>query len=100
MEKWKFPAIFVSILENHHLENRSFEAFPDAFSAQVVACINLANNMCIRLGIGFRAADQNLLLDDLPATRFLGISKEGVERLISDVQTAYQAEKSAFSNTQ
>jgi putative nucleotidyltransferase with HDIG domain len=100
MEKWKFPAIFVSILENHHLENRSVEAFPDTFNAQVIACINLANNMCIRLGIGYRAADQNLLLHDLPSAQFLGISKEGVERLISDVQTAYQAEKSAFSNTQ
>jgi HD-like signal output (HDOD) protein len=100
MEKWKFPAVLVSILENHHLENPSFEAFPDAFHAKVIACINLANNMCIRLGIGFRAADQNLILHDLPSAQFFGISREGVERLISDVQKAYQAEKSAFSNTQ
>jgi len=100
MEKWKFPAIFVNILENHHLENRSFESFRDAFNAQVIACINLANNMCIRLGIGFRTADQNLLLYDLPSAQFLRISKEGIERLLSDVQTAYEAEKSAFSGTQ
>jgi putative nucleotidyltransferase with HDIG domain len=33
MEEWKFPAIFVSILENHHLENRSFDEFPGAFVA-------------------------------------------------------------------
>jgi len=99
MEKWKFPPIYVSILENHHLENRSFEDFPNAFTAQVIAVINLANNICSRLGIGFRTADQNLSLHDLPSVHFLGISKEMVERHISDVQTAYEIEKSVFSNT-
>jgi putative nucleotidyltransferase with HDIG domain len=98
MEKWKFPPIFGSILENHHLENRSCEDFPNAFNAQVIAVINLANNMCSRLGIGFRTADQNLSLHDLPSAHFLKISKELVERLIADVQTAYETEKSAFSN--
>ncbi len=99
MEKWNFPPIFVSILENHHLENRSFEAFPNPFIAQVIAVINLANNMCSRLGIGFRTADQNLSLHDLPSAHFLGISKEMVERHISDLQTAYETEKAAFSNS-
>jgi hypothetical protein len=55
--------------------------------------------MCSRLGIGFRTADQNLVLHDLPSAHFLRISKEMVEQLLSDVQTAYETEKSAFSNT-
>jgi putative nucleotidyltransferase with HDIG domain len=98
MEKWKFPAIFGTILENHHLENRSLDDFPGGFVAQVIGCINLANNICRRLGIGFRTADQNLVLHDLPSAHFLQISKEMAERLLSDVQTAYETEKSAFSN--
>jgi putative nucleotidyltransferase with HDIG domain len=100
MEEWKFPAIFVSILENHHLENRSIDSFPEAFDAQVIACINLANHMCSCLGIGFRAANQNLVLHDLPSAHFLGISKDMLDRHLSEVQKAYETEKSAFSNAQ
>ncbi len=100
MEEWKFPGIFGSIIENHHLENRSLDSFPDASAAQLIACINLANYMCSCLGIGFRSADQDLVLHDLPSAHFLGFSKEMIERLLSDVQPIYQAEKSAFSTVQ
>jgi putative nucleotidyltransferase with HDIG domain len=94
--KWKFSPILTDIIGKHHLQNCSLEEIGDNISARSIACVNLADNICKALGIGFRSADESIVLHELPSAVFLGVGKDKFDKLVQDVSEIYTKEKSAF----
>jgi putative nucleotidyltransferase with HDIG domain len=95
-EKWGFPSIHVSILRRHHLNYDKLEDIEEQSVARVIACVHLANNICKVLGIGYRSPNETILVNELPSTVFLGLTKEKMDVLVKDVVEAYEKEKTLF----
>lgn len=94
--KWGFASVFIKILQFHHLGQHTPEDFPGPFVGRAVACVHLADNICRRLGIGFRSPDEEMDLEALPSAAFLGLSGDKLENLVLKIQEAYQSERAAF----
>ena len=95
--KWGFPRVFSDIMEKHHLNNSGLEDIDDMFTARAVACVNLANNICKKLGIGYRAPSESIVIEELDATSFLGVEPDKVEWLLNEIGEVYEKESSAFN---
>ena len=96
VEKWKFAPILIHILGKHHLHKCTLEEVGDDMKTKSVACVNLADNVCKFLGIGFRSPNDSIVLHDLPSAVYLGISSDKVDGLLSTVSETFASEKSAF----
>ncbi len=94
--KWKFAPILIHILGKHHLHNCKLEDIGDDLRTKSVACVNLADNVCKVLGIGYRKPDDSIALHELPSAAYLGIGQDKFENLLLTVSDTYSSEKSAF----
>jgi HD-like signal output (HDOD) protein len=94
--KWGFPNIFVQVLEHHHLHKCSLAGFDDPSIARVIACVHIADNMCKRLGIGYRNPDMALPVIDAPVAALLDLSPDSLDQLMEDVRRVYEQEKVGF----
>lgn len=96
VQQWRFPDPFITILQNHHLHLVSLDALDGPADAKLLACINLADNVCRKLGIGYRCSDDLLPLHDLSSAVFLGLSRDAADPLVINIQKIYEAEKAVF----
>ncbi|MBC8414149.1 MAG: HDOD domain-containing protein [Nitrospira sp.] len=96
-EKWGFSPMLINILKNHHLQNVTLESFDNPISAKSVACVNLADFVCKKLGIGYRNKDENLHLHKLPSAVYLGFQESKMDQLLADIEETYENEKSIFT---
>jgi putative nucleotidyltransferase with HDIG domain len=95
-KKWGLSKVLVEVMEKHHLDNYRLEDIGEPFIANSVACVNLADNACKLLGIGYRSPDDTVMLHELPSAVFLNISKERLDSLVEEINETYNNEKSAF----
>jgi putative nucleotidyltransferase with HDIG domain len=95
-EKWGFPARLVKIIGNHHLTAEHLDEVSDSMEARSIACVNIADNICKVLGIGYRDPDESLSLVELPSAVFLNLDKVKLDELVRKISEAYESEKSAF----
>ncbi len=96
IQNWGLSPVLVSILENHHLDLVGLDSIEDPVVAEGVACVNLADNVCKVLGIGYRESDESMLLHELPSAVFLKMNKERLDELVEEVRNTYEQEQSAF----
>ncbi|RJQ55442.1 MAG: HDOD domain-containing protein [Nitrospiraceae bacterium] len=96
IEKWGFAPLLVSILENHHLNNLKLQDIKDEAVAKSIAIVNLADNVCKVLGIGYRSPNEAIKLHELPPAVFLNIEKNKLALLTGNIQETYDREKSVF----
>ncbi len=96
IRKWGFPNVFVQVLEHHHLHKGSLAGFDDPAIARVIACVHIADNMCKRLGIGYRTPDMAVPVIDPPVAAMLDLSPESLDRLMEEVRIVYEKEKVGF----
>ncbi len=94
--KWGLSPMLVEIIEKHHLNKCSIQDIRDPLVATGVASVHLADNVCKLLGIGFREPDETVLLNELPSAVFLGMKKEGLEKLVEEINDTYNKEKAIF----
>lgn len=94
--KWGFPRVFSEIMARHHLRNSTLEDIEDMFTARSVACVNLADNICKTLGIGYRIPNESVVIEELASTSFLGLKPDRIEGLVSEIGEVYEKESSAF----
>ena len=94
--KWGLLPALVEIIEKHHLDKCSLQDIGDPLIANGVSCVHLADNVCKMLGIGFREPDEAVLLHELPSAVFLGMKKEGLEKLVENIDETYNKEKAIF----
>lgn len=96
LQQWGFPEIYVVILADHHLHRRELSDIEDEFTAKGVACINLANNVSRRLGIGFSNPDGSIMPHELPSAQMLGFDEEAMESIIDEINETYATELENF----
>jgi HD-like signal output (HDOD) protein len=94
--KWGLSPVLVQILELHHLNGTGLETIGEPAVAKGVACVNLADNVCKVLGIGYRESDESIVLHQLPSAVFLKLSQEKLGELVDEVSETYNKEKSVF----
>lgn len=94
--KWKFSAQLVLVLREHHLNNCRLADVKDPFTAKSLACVHLADHACKYLGIGYREADESVLLHELPSAVYLNLGKDKLDNLVVEISDTYNAEKSVF----
>jgi len=94
--KWKFAAPLVQVLKEHHLNNCRLEDISDPITAKSVACVHLADHVCKLLGIGYREADESVLLHELPSAVYLDLGKNNLDKLVNEISETYNTEKSVF----
>jgi putative nucleotidyltransferase with HDIG domain len=96
ISKWGFAPVLIKILEKHHLNKCSLNEIKDLKVANGVACVNLADNICRFLGIGFKEPNDEIVLHEFPSAVFLEMSEEKLNGLVKDIDETYKIEKSVF----
>jgi putative nucleotidyltransferase with HDIG domain len=94
--KWGLSHALIGILEKHHLKYGTLEEIREPLIAKGVACVNLADHVCKRLGIGFRNPDETILLHELPSAVFLKMRKDRLEQMVEEISETFNTEKSVF----
>lgn len=96
MTGWGFPPVYVQVLDKHHLIKCKLSEIKAPKIARSIACINLADNLCKVLGIGYREPFDNIVLEELSSKTFLDITDEKIEELLKTVNDCYEEERSHF----
>ncbi len=94
--KWKFASPLVTVLKEHHLNHCSLEEISDSLTAKSLACVHLSDHICKVLGIGYREADESIILQELPSAVYLDLGKDKLDKLVNEISETYNAEKSVF----
>ncbi len=94
--KWKFASPLVTVLKEHHLNNRRLEDISDSLTAKCVACVHLSDHICKFIGIGYREADESIVLQGLPSAVYLNLGKDKLDKLVNEISETYNTEKSVF----
>lgn len=94
--KWGLAPVLVRILEWHHLDKKSIDAIQEQAIAKGVACVNLANNICKVLGIGYSDPYEGIVLHELPSAVFLNLNKDAFDELVCEIRETYEREKAVF----
>lgn len=95
--KWGLPGILVEIIRNHHLTQGDFDSISVPEGAKGLAVVHLANQVCKRLGIGYRQPDESIDLAALRSSQYLKLAPNRIEALLERVGEAYKTEKAAFA---
>ncbi len=96
VSSWDFPPVFVAIMKHHHLSNGSLEEIKDPLHATAVACTNMADHICKRLGIGYRIPETKIDLSELPSAKFLNVKADDMDSLLKVIGERYEKESSSF----
>ncbi|MBI5665563.1 MAG: HDOD domain-containing protein [Nitrospirae bacterium] len=94
--KWKFASSLVTVLKEHHLNNCRLEDIKDPVTAKGIACVHLADHICKVLGIGYREAEESIILHELPSAVYLNLGKDKLDKLVNEISETYNSEKSVF----
>ncbi len=95
--KWKFAAPLVLVLKDHHLNNCRLEDINDSLAAKSIACVHLSDHICKFLGIGYREADESIIVHELQSAVYLNLGKDHLDNLLNEISETYNAEKSVFA---
>ncbi len=94
VRKWNLPEeLEQAVRFHHHIDQLSGH---DRYLHLLASILNLADTICQRLGIGSRGVDNSIAVHDSPAANHLGLSGEGLDRLMGAVEKAYNEERSNF----
>jgi putative nucleotidyltransferase with HDIG domain len=96
LERWKFSPVIVKILKLHHQDSTGIKSPYGDATAKNVACVNLADNVCKVLGIGYRQPDTSIVLHELPSAKLLNMEQNKMESLANQINDTYSSEKSVF----
>ncbi|TVQ81197.1 MAG: HDOD domain-containing protein [Bradymonadales bacterium] len=100
IEKWGLPENIVRMIRYHRLSSleekeREFLKSSDELR-HAVASVELAYELCRKIGIGFRSP-QEVDLESLAAVSFLNLQADSLKSLEVECQQAYEAEREIFS---
>lgn len=90
---WKFPAIIETVIRYHHFEAAAeMEAVKKSDHKELCRVVNLADELCLSLGFGFRK------LDGVPAEKVssLGISAERFTALTGEFIEVFAAQRDSL----
>ena len=97
LRRWGLSPHLVAIVGNHHETVNEFAFMEDDLSRKGSAIVNLGDQICKRLGIGYREPDDELALKDLSSTTYLKLPEKVLEEAVVEIQASYETEKTLFS---
>ena len=93
LRKWNFSAELEKVIAHHHRLSEMGQDEPQVH--QVTAIVNLADDLCYKLGIGLREP-QAIDLIEHPAMNILGLDHERMLIVEEELPIAYENERSLF----
>ena len=95
IKKWNFPQSLTESVLHHH--TFAFTDLSDMSLLNLTSVVNLADQFCLKLGIGQRCPMEDLPLAGTKAVGFLGLDDEKVNRLLDDFRAAYETDTSSLT---
>lgn len=97
LDKWKFARFFVmSTLHYEDLQIAVDEEENGEALLQLTATVNLAGEVCKKLGIGQRGPDEELDLMQCRGAKVLGLSEEEVQSALEEVDEVFTTNRDFF----
>ena len=84
-DKWRFALDIEDAIANHHRPDQARSA------PELTHIVSMANSICHKLGVG-PTRKPDLDLSDMESTKALGLSQASIEKILSSMREALQAE--------
>lgn len=94
LTEWNFSEMLIEVVSKH--EEFSGEESGDPEYLKMAATVNLADQMCQRLGIGSRLPDHSVEIVECPGARVLGVNSEQAEQLLEEFNSLFERDRDAF----
>jgi len=94
IEKWNLPDILTDVIRIHH--DLDSDQQISQTTLRTAALINLADLICLKLGIGYKNPINSFNLSKVLSAQILEINEEGLENLTNKTITAFQDNKDIF----
>ena len=94
INKWNLPEILTDVIRIHHVLD-SQDQIPQT-TLRTAAVINLADLICLKLGIGYKQPIDDFNLSGATSAQNLAINEDRLENLISQTSNAFQNNKDVF----
>ncbi len=88
-EEWGFPQTLIDTARNHH----GCQSLDNEYAQGICEIVSLADCVCTRLGVGYRAPMPELCGEDSSCMELLGLSLEDMEEIIEQFKERYISEK-------
>ncbi len=95
IKKWNFPTTLTETVLRHH--TFAFEDLEDLTLLHLTSVVNLADQFCLKLGIGQRSPKEDMPLTGTKAAGFLGLEEETIMQMLEDFRYAYEHDKSIMT---
>ena len=96
IKKWNFPEVLATaILQHHALE---FAASDDPGLVNLAAVTALADQLCLKLGIGLREPREEIDLIGCKAAQLLGLPAEKMAGIIETFTLAFEKDRALFTS--
>jgi len=82
-------------VRRHH--TFAFEDLNDMTLLHLTSVVNLADQFCLKLGIGQRCPKEDMPLTGTKAAGFLGLEEESIMRMLEDFRYSYEHDKSIMT---
>lgn len=94
INKWNLPEILTDVIRLHHSLD-SDQQIPQ-ITLKAAALINLADLICLKLGIGYKHPIDGFNLSEVASAQILSINEDRLENLTNQTVTAFQDSKDVF----
>jgi putative nucleotidyltransferase with HDIG domain len=96
IKKWNFPEhLITAIMQHHSLE---FGAEDDPDLVRLTAVTSLADQFCLKLGIGVREPQEEIDLAGSKAGELLKLSREKLDALLENFSIAFEKDRALFTS--
>jgi putative nucleotidyltransferase with HDIG domain len=94
INKWNLPEILTESIRIHHILD--FEQEIPLAELKTASLINLADLICMQLGIGYKQPVNGFNLSETKSAKYFAINEERLKDFISITDTAFQESKNVF----
>jgi len=96
IKKWNLPEVLTTAILQHHTMEFSVEDSPAVVNLTAVA--SLADQFCLKLGIGSRTPQEDLDLAGSKAGRLLHLTPGKVDKIMEIFQDAFEKDRELFTS--
>ncbi|MDY6842632.1 MAG: HDOD domain-containing protein [Thermodesulfobacteriota bacterium] len=95
VKKWNLSQALEHVVFSHHEHIASLPL--DSDIREFIAVVSFADLCCLKLGIGYKSAQEHVDLENCSAIEILKFAKDEIDALLPEIREAYEKEKSLFS---
>lgn len=96
IRKWNFPEILTAAILQHH--KLDFTELDDPTLVKLTAVTSLADQFCLKLGIGIREPQEEIDIAGSKAGRMLNITEQNAGQMLDVFDKAFAEDKALFTS--